>query len=72
MNHWPSCSRAHSATNYASHDVSVRYLAVLLQAAYAQIFTEMHLPYASSYVFYPYEKVKEYGDSPTGDFHPIS
>ena len=49
LNHMASLFLASSPSTYASYDVSVRQLAILLGASSTQTLTDLHLPFASRY-----------------------
>ena len=49
LNHMASLSCANSPSAYASYDVFVHQLAVLLAASFGQLLTDPPLPFTSSY-----------------------
>ncbi len=53
LNHMASLSCANSPPAYASYDVFVHQLAVLLAASFGQLLTDLPLPFASSYHLIP-------------------
>ena len=70
LNHMASSSCANSPSAYASYDVLVHQLAVLLAASFRPFLTDQPLPFASSYHLIS-KRVLD-GDLPTEDFHLIS